>query len=396
MKQQLRHALVVLGSALLAFACGRAAQEESKTGKTAAPEANVVTFSAEQVQHGGVHWTAATASQMVPTIEVPGQLVPDEDHTARIGAPAQARIMTVHVRIGDRVASGQPLVTLQSQQASAARADVQKAEAEAASRRTALTYARMARERAERLLAAKAAARAEVERAQADEQAAQATLAQAEAELSRARASVRQLGAVDQAGDAIARAPISGVVFTRNATPGAVVEAGAPLVSITDDSTLWLEASVADRAASALRNGAEVHFTVPAFSGETFTAAIQSVGSALDPQTRTVPVRALVQNRGRKLRASMFATVLLGTGTATKAVAVPESAVVLVDEKPAVFVATPNAGGGASFERRSVVIGAKRDGQVLIAEGVRPGDVVVTEGAFAVKSQIERSKMPAE
>ena len=381
---------------LLARCGGKEAEQQAKSETSAPPATNVVTFSAEQVQHGGVRWAAASSSEMVPTIEVPGQLGPNEDRTARIGAPAQARIMTVHVRTGDRVSAGQPLVTLQSQQASTARADVQKAEADAASRRTALTYARMARERAERLLAAKAAARAEVERAHADEQAAQAALAQAEAELSRARSSVRQLGAVDGAGDTIVRARISGVVFTRDAAPGAVVEAGAPLVSITDDSTLWLEASVADRAASALRNGAQVRFTVPAFPNETFTARIEGIGGALDPQTRTVPVRSLVQNRDHKLRASMFATVFLGAGAARQAVAVPESAVVLVDEKPVVFIAKPDANGGASFERRDVAIGAKRNGQALISEGVRPGEIVVIEGAFAVKSQVERSKMSSE
>jgi RND family efflux transporter MFP subunit len=254
----LRRLLLSVAFITLALRCGNAASEEEAKPQEAAAAVNAVVFSAEQIQHGGVRWTAATSSEMVPTIEVPGQLVPNEDHTARIGAPAQARIMTVHVRIGDRVGSGKSLVTLQSQQASAARADVQKAEAEAASRRTALTYARMARERAERLLAAKAAARAEVERTQADEQAAQAALAQAEAEQSRAQSSVRQLGVVNRSGEAIVRAPISGVVFTRDAAPGAVVEAGAPLVSITDDSTLWLEASANDRAASTLRNGGEV------------------------------------------------------------------------------------------------------------------------------------------
>lgn len=385
---------IIIPFAVLALNCGTpAAEEEPKKAESASTPASVITFSAEQVQHGGVKWAAAPVSEFVPSVEVPGQLVPNEDHTARVGAPAQARIASINLRPGDRVTAGQTLVALQSQQASVAHADVQKAEAEVASRRTALAYARMARERAERLLAAKAAARAEVERAQADEQAAQSALTQAEAERSRAEASVLQVGAVGTSGEAIVRAPLGGVVLTRDATPGAVVEAGAPLVSITDDSTLWLEASVADRAASALRNGADVQFTVPAYPGETFIARIISIGGALDPQTRTVPVRALVQNRDHKLRSAMFATVLLSAGAKTEAVSLPERAVVLVDEKPVVFVARPDAKGGATFERRSVTVGAKRDGNVLVAGGVRAGEPVVTDGAYAVKSIFERSKM---
>lgn len=391
--------VIALAALLLGAACSRpSARPEAKaeTSKKSAELTGVVSFSAEQVAHGGVKWAVAESSPSASAVEVPGQLVPNEDRTARVGAPAQARVMSVHVRVGQRVAPGHPLVTLQSPQASAAHADVRKAEAEVGSRKSALAYARSARGRAERLLAAKAAAQQEVERALADEALAQSGLAQTEAELARARGVLGNLGSVSPSGELTVRSTVGGVVLTREATAGSVVEPGAPLVSVTDDSTLWLEMALADRAASGLRVGQGVGFTVPAYPDETFAAKVESVGGALDEKTRTLPVRALVANRDRKLRPQMFATVLVETGPSVPAVALPEGAVVLVDEKPAVFVAKPGADGGATFERRDVEVGAKRAGKVFIRQGVRPGETVVVDGAFSIKSQLDRSKLPAE
>jgi membrane fusion protein, heavy metal efflux system len=87
--------------------------------------------------------------------------------------------------------------------------------------------------------------------------------------------------------------------------------------------------------------------------------------------------------------------VWLPGGDVRRAVAVPESAVMLLDEKPVVFVAYPGAGGSVRFERRNVAIGGTSGRMVQIVSGLEPGDLVVTSGAFAVKSEFARSKMPS-
>ncbi len=354
-----------------------------------------VTFTAAQASHGGVRWEPVAASEVVSMVELPGQLVPDEDRTARLGAPAQGRVLTVHVRPGERVARGQPLVTLQSPEASAARSDYDKAVAELASRRAAATYARTARDRADRLLAIKAASRQEAERAAADDELARAGLAQAEAEVARARAAMAQLGASSSSpsGSMVIRSPVAGVVLSRDALPGMVAEAGAPLATVSDPRTLWLEIAAPDRVAGDLRAGAQVRFTVPAFPADTFEARVQSVGGALDTMTRTVPVRALVPNGAGRLRPAMFATTWIQGGAARPAVLVPDSAVQLLDHRPVVFVATPDGSGGARFERRDVEVGTTVGGQTQVLSGLRPGETVVVAGAFAIKSEFARSRM---
>ncbi len=379
---------------ILVSGCSRREKEPTKE----APDpktSGVVTLSAAQIQHGGVRWASVAQTEMTPTVELPAQLVPNEDRTVRLSASAQARIAEVRVRVGDRVARGQTLVVLHSPQAAAAATDVTKASAEVEARRAAYVYAKTARERSERLLAAKAAAIQDLQRSHADEELAKSALEQAQAELARARAAVTQMG-VGSAGTIILRSPISGIVLARDAVVGAVTELGANLMTVTDPTSLWLEVSVSDRIGSALRPGQTLQFSVPAYPGELFGGRLQAVGAALDSQTRTLPVRAAVPNVAGKLRPAMFATVLLGTGESIRAIDVPDSAVVLVDEKPVVFVSRPLADGGATFELRRVEIGIKRGGRTLVSSGVAPGETIVTDGVFAIKSQLERSKLAVE
>jgi cobalt-zinc-cadmium efflux system membrane fusion protein len=132
------------------------------------------------------------------------------------------------------------------------------------------------------------------------------------------------------------------------------------------------------------------------YPDEKFQADVQSVGAGLDPATRTLTVRASVQNRSGRLRPDMFATVWVATERSRKTAAVPDGAIQLLDERPVVFVAQPSASGTVQFERRNVDVGVKTDGQVEIVKGLRAGELAVIEGAFAVKSEFARSKIPAE
>lgn len=354
-----------------------------------------VVLTAAQVQHGKVHWVRAGAGTAVVTVPVPGQLVPNEDRTARLGAPARGRVLTVRVQPGDRVTRGQLLVTLESPEAAMAQSDVAKASAELTSRRAQARYAQTARERAERLLALKAIPRQDFDRAVADDETARAALAQAGAELRRARSTAEQLGAGAAAsGVVVIRAPLAGVVLARTATPGAVVEAGARLVEVTDPTSLWLQVNAPEKFAALFQRGARLRFTVPAYPGQTFTARTDAVGAGLDPDTRTLPVRAEVASDGR-LKAEMLATVNVEGGQgAVAAVVVPDGAVQTLNDKRVVFVALPDGKGGAQFVAREVEVASRSGGQVVITRGIRAGELVVSAGAFAVKAQLTRSSMP--
>ena len=365
---------------------------ESNTASSAGKQ---VTLTAGQIRHGGVAWQPVTMGTAAAVVSVPGQLVPNEDRTARLGSPAAGRVVAVRVRPGDRVARGQVLVTLQSPEAGAAQSDFAKAQAELTSRRAQATYAKTARARAERLLELKAIPRQDYERAVADDELAQSSVVQAEAELRRARSAAGQLGAIVSASGEIAlETPLAGVILARTAVPGTVVEAGAPLVVVTDPTTLWLTISAPEALAAAFRTGTTLRFSVPAYSGESFAARVDAVGAGLDPGTRTLSVRASVDNRSGRLKPEMLATVMAAGGPQVSAAIVPDAAVQSYKGKTVVFIARPEPNGSVVFTRREVEVGSRTDGRAAILKGLVAGDVIVTAGAFAVKAELEKGSTP--
>jgi cobalt-zinc-cadmium efflux system membrane fusion protein len=367
---------------------------DKESEPAATPES--MTFSAAQVQHGAVRWAPVVAGTSAGTATIPGELTVNEDRTARLGAPGRGRVLAVRAQPGQQAARGQVLVTLQSAEAGMAQSDVAKASAEVTSRRAGAQYAASARARAERLLALKAIPRQDYERAIADDEQARAALSQATAELRRARSAAQQMGAsgASASGEIVLRSPLAGVVLERSAQPGAVVEAGAPLVVVTDPATLWLQVKAAEAQAGLFRRGGSLGFRVPAYPTERFTARIDAVGAGLDPSTRTLGVRATVANTDGRLKPSMLATVEVEGGARATAMLLPDDAVQLVDGKPNVFIARPDAKGGARLERRVVELGARSGGQVAVTRGLASGDVVVVAGAFAVKAEFQKGAMP--
>jgi cobalt-zinc-cadmium efflux system membrane fusion protein len=353
-----------------------------------------VSFTAAQIQHGGVRWGAVTMGIASGTATVPGEVTPNEDRTVRLGSQVRGRVLTVAVRPGDRVSVGQALVTLQSPEAGMAQSDLAKANADITAKRAEAQYAASARGRAQRLLALKAIPRQDYDRAIADDERAHAALGQAEAEAQRARTTAEQLSAsAGASGEVVLRAPSAGVVLARTAVPGAVVEAGAPLVVITDPASLWLSINAPEQMAGLFQRGGQLRFTVPAYPGDVFMARVEAVGAGLDAETRTLGVRAVIANGGR-LKPQMLATVVLdGFGNVTAAL-VPDDAVQLIEGKPFVFLAQPDSKGGARFERREVTLGARSGGRVAVLHGLVAGDVIVVAGSFAVKAQFQKATMP--
>jgi cobalt-zinc-cadmium efflux system membrane fusion protein len=374
--------------------CGRTTPPEEAKSESAVGTPTEVTLTADQIAHGGVRWSAAVATLVADFVELTGRLVADEDHTARLSPSVKGRVTAVRANLGDAVSRGQTLVILQSEEASARRADLARANAELTERQATLNYARAARERAERLLALKAGSAQDVERARTEQATAQAGVIQAQSAVEHGRTALSVLEVDAATGQIQLASPIAGVVVARDAVVGAVIDAGASALTVTDLSSLWLEFGAPEQVVSLLKSGQRLRFDVPGISGSS-EARVLRVNGALDPATRLVTVRAAVGNRSKTLRPEMFATVHAETAAPRPSVTVPHDAVQLLDGRPCVFLARPDAHGGATFIRRDVQTGTTANGHTHIITGVNAGEVVVTEGAFAIKSQFSRGKMPA-
>ncbi|MCS6817948.1 MAG: efflux RND transporter periplasmic adaptor subunit [Blastocatellia bacterium] len=358
---------------------------------------NTVVVSAEALARGEIHIATVARRPLPQELRATGRVQINEDRAVRIGAPVEGRVTRVLATVGDRVKAGQPVLALHSHELAAARSDYEKARAAVARAEKALAYAQAELERANRLLEAKAISRREQLRAAADVVAAEAELEQARAELRRAEEFLHHLGAWPEPSDEVLiRAPIDGVVLERRATVGMVVTPSMDLLTIADLSTLWVIAEVPEPQAARIRLGQPAFISVAAFAEERFPGHVAHIGEVLDPQTRTVRVRCVVQNRQQRLRPEMYATILIALGTTAPQLAIPREAVQEIGGESVVFVEI----APGRFEKRRVQLGLSAilpDGEfVEVTGGLREGERIVTRGSFWLKSELLKAVIQEE
>jgi membrane fusion protein, heavy metal efflux system len=152
---------------------------------------------------------------------------------------------------------------------------------------------------------------------------------------------------------------------------------------------VWVIASVYERDLGRVKMGQTAEIAFVSFPERTFLGRITQVAQRLDPETRTAKVRVEVENRGGQLKLEMFATVRLPTQDPRVVPAIPETALQQVDGKNAVFVQTK----AQEFQRREVELGHKADGWVEVTHGLKPGEQVVTQGSFYLKSTLLKKSL---
>ena len=393
---------MVLGVLLcIGMSACNSARNETATAQPAVPAAsatpkpdeNRVTLSAEAIRRGQIEIADVTTQSFTQSIEAPGRLAFNEDAAARVGTIVGGRVTKIFATVGDAVKKGQPLVYLHSHELVDARAAAAKAVVVVADKERALAFAKSESERAERLFAAKAIAQREVAQAQANIKAVEAELAHAQAERERANEFLEHLSVPhDSHDDIVISSPINGYVVKRDVSVGTVVNEADDLMQIADTSTLWAIAAVPEPQAATLRAGQHVSLKLAAFPNARFSGKVVYLGNELDPATRTVQVRCLIQNSNRRLRPEMTATVVLYAGGAQSIVAVPRDAVQELDGAQVVFLAR----GDGVFEKLAVETGREQNGQIEIISGLTSGQRVVVRGAFFIKSEFQKAALADE
>jgi membrane fusion protein, heavy metal efflux system len=174
-------------------------------------------------------------------------------------------------------------------------------------------------------------------------------------------------------------APIGGEIVERDVAPGQLLQAGATQAFVISDmSSVWVLANVYQSDMSAVHVGDQVAVQTDSYPDK-FQGKISFISPALDPTTRTLQARIVVENPGEKLKNNMYVTATVNAGVEQNAIAVADSSVLRDDEnQPFVYVAT----GPNQFGRRPVEIGQSEAGKTQILKGLSPGDRVVGDGSL--------------
>jgi len=310
-------------------------------------------------------------------VSVVGDVQADQEKYAEVGAPVTARVVRLLAVPGQTVRAGQLLAEAQSVELGRARAEYQAAEAR-------VTLARTALER-KRTLADRIVPRREVQEAEAD-------LAAAEAELRAAGSALQAFGASPRGGDASRLplvSPISGTVLDRKIALGQMIDPEHAAFRIGDLRTVWLVAHAFERDAVRVAIGTPARVTLAAFPGQVFNGRVTYVGREVEAASRTIPVRVELANPRQVLRPGMSANAWLQVSTAGQnVVTVPVAALQRLREQWVVFIPKSDR----TFEIRNVGRGRDLQGEVEVLTGLQPGETVVIDGAFLLKSEAEKAE----
>lgn len=320
---------------------------------------------------------------LAETLALPGELTADPDRMATVASPISGRLERVNFREGSAVRKGDALATLRVPDIARAKADYAVAQAKSLA-------ARSNSDRLNELATKGLASQQEVMSAQADADALQA----------QSRAADELLRAIGAGSNAInseltLRAPIAGVVIFRDAVVGQPVTADRTIASIADLSEAWFMARVFEKDLERLKTGARTEVHLNAYAEQRFEGTVEYIGRQIDPTARTLTARIRIQNGTNLLSVGLFGTAFVET-TAHEAGAavlvVPQTAIVSIGDKPAVFVREPDG----DFLLHEVVLGGHALGKTEVVSGLRAGENVVVDGAFTLKSIVLKSTFGEE
>lgn len=346
----------------------------------AASGVDTVKFSAGSPQLAMLQSRVIEASPVPVSDPLNAKVVYDENETARISVSFAGRITRLRAAAGDAVKAGQVLAEIDSPDFGAATSDVNKAKADEERKRQLV-------ERAKILVPGEAISFKDWEALQSD-------YAQAQAERARAELRLKNLNPHDLSvtGQRVSLAsPIDGVITERNASIALEVSPAlqTPLFIVTELRKLWLLIDLPEKLTGRIHVGDAVSIESDAFAGERFNAKVVQVGQLVDPNSRRVVARAVIDNPARKLLPEMYvrASVLQSAG---KGVRVPNSAIINRGLYSYVYVQT----GDTEFQRRMVTPITRGSDHSYVGEGLQGGERIVVKGALLLDAEI--SALPSE
>lgn len=368
---------------LLLAACGRTDEPAASTASTrAVPPAPAVT---NQLLNR-IETAIVAAGPVRPVLSLAGKVAYGEDRYSRISSPLQGRVLEVRARLGDRVKVGDVLLLIDSPEIAAAYSEFVKEASE-------LEYATRAYELAKDLYETKALPQRDLKQAENGAIKARAEFRRAKERLLSLRVPASELDKPLAEQRITSRfemkSPLTGTVVERAVTPGQSV-GGDPnqvLFTVADLDTLQVVADVYERDLDLVKVAQVATVSVEAYPGVNFPAAIAFIGDVVDPNTRTIKVRAWVNNEAHKLKPEMFARLNIEVGGGTQFLAIPKEAVLEVDGKQVVYVAEAEG----RYVKREVKVSTASGDQVRVLEGLKPGERIVTKGAVLLKGQEAKS-----
>lgn len=381
-----------LAAPVLAAALAGCGDKAAGPSAAAARDASVVTLTPELVKL--VEVKSLELAEVRDLLRIPGRLEVNANDTSRIGAPITGRIVSLRVNLGDTVNQGAVLAEISSPDLTNAQLAFLKAH-------SAEQLQIRAVERARLLLAGDVIGAAELQRRENE-------LTVSRAEKRAAADSLRVLGVpasavaeLEQTGRILQNAPVSatqrGTVIERQVAQGQVVAPSDVLFVVSDLKTVWAAAELPEAEVGRLKRGESVQVEVGSLDDEKISGQIVFISDTVNPQTRTIRVNVLLDNKDRRLKPAMLTNMLIESKGQKKQV-VPATAVVRESDRDHLFVVWSDTANNPEALRQvklvPVKLGPERNGVRPLLEPLDAKTEVIVKGAFHVNN--ERNRLNVE
>ncbi|MEO0442298.1 MAG: efflux RND transporter periplasmic adaptor subunit [Pseudomonadota bacterium] len=211
--------------------------------------------------------------------------------------------------------------------------------------------------------------------------ASESALDESERELQTAQARLKAIQSrIDQH---ILVAPFDGVVGLRNISAGALAQPGTRIATLDDDSVMKLDFSIPEVFIATLKTGTLVQARSGVYPDQVFTGSVSSIDTRIDPVTRSVAVRALLDNPDNQLKAGMLMRVVVQKNP-RQTLVIPEESLITSADNNFVLLISQSA-NETRVKKQAVTLGSRRKGEVEILAGIKPGQQVVTHGITRAK-----------
>lgn len=344
--------------------------------------------SPEIARAAGLTFEEVVARPVRETVSCAVELAFNGDRYARLAARAPGVVSAVHRDLGDHVAPGDVLATVDSVALGSAKAEYLQA-------LTLVTLWEKNHAREQALEANRVATARDVLEAETN-------LVESGITRDSSAQKLRNLGLSEEAISRVASdndtssglavtVPFAGVVVERDAVIGEVVDTARSLFAIADTSTMWAWLDLYEADVVRVQVGQPVEVGIEGLGDRVFTGTVAWVSSHVDPRTRTLKVRATVDNADGLLRANMFGHGEIAVRQRDEAIVIPKSAVQWEGCCNVVFVRHTDT----VYQPYKVDLGYERDGSYVVEKGLAAGEMIVTEGAFLLKTEILKGNIGA-
>lgn len=385
MKNKINIIVIILFMLSVFYGCGNKSNEESKiTEEKKETEKKDVVLTKESIEDTGMETETAKTETMQGNIKIPAKIITDQDYEAKVGSLVQGRVYKVYAKIGDYVKKGQVLMYIEGMEIGEIKSKYLKAKAQ-------LDFAESNYKRQKTLIEQNIGSQKSFYEAEAEYNKA---LAEFKAEDKRIHSvgmsdddviGKNENGAADHTSGLLAiKSPVNGLVTERNIVIGQYIDVTTNAFVIINVSNLIVEGQIREDEINKISGKPEIKFTTQTYPEIEFTGRVYYTSQLVDPQTRTIGIRARINNNNSMLKPEMFGSMQIPLSGSVKGIFVSSEAIEKIDESPAIFIAINDS----TFEKRKIELGVELDGKVEIKKGLNIGEKYVSKGTFYLKSEL--------